>query len=73
MRVDAGVHGVLGIACLVGLSLYVLGFIDWGARGIALFTLCGFVWLLVVITGIAAEQRDRPRRGQHHPNESEPD
>jgi hypothetical protein len=30
MRVDAGVHGVLGIACLVGLSLYVLGFIDWG-------------------------------------------
>jgi hypothetical protein len=73
MRVDAGVHGVLGIACLVGLSLYVLGFIDWGARGIALFTLCGFVWLLVVITGMAAEQRDRPRRTQHRSEKSDSD
>jgi len=74
MRVDAGVHGVLGIACLVGLSLYVLGFIDWGARGIALFTLCGFVWLLVVITGMAAEQRDRsPRRPQRRQEPDPPD
>jgi hypothetical protein len=73
MRVDAGVHGVLGIACLVGLSLYVLGFIDWGARGVALFTLCGFVWLLIVITGVAAEQRDRPRRLPQRPDKSESD
>lgn len=62
MRVDAGVHGVLGVACLVGLSLYALGVIDWGARGVALFSLCGFVWLLVVITGVAADQRERPAR-----------
>ena len=62
MRVDAGVHGVLGIACLVGLSLYVFGAIDWGARGVALFTLLGFVWLLVVITGVAADQRRDHRR-----------
>ena len=62
MRVDAGVHGVLGVACLVGLSLCALGVIDWGTRGVALFALCGFVWLLVVVTGVAAEQRERPKR-----------
>jgi hypothetical protein len=71
MRVDAGVHGVLGIACLVGLSLNVLGVIDWGTRGVALFTLCGFVWLLVVVTGVAAEQRDRPKRRYPRQQESE--
>jgi hypothetical protein len=61
MRIDAGVNGVLGIACLVGLSLTVLGFIDLGTRGIALFTLLGFVWLLVAFTGLAAElRRQRP-------------
>jgi hypothetical protein len=63
MRVDAGVHGVLGTVCLVGLSLCVLGAIDWGARGVALFTLLGFVWILIVVTGLAAEQR---RRSQRH-------
>jgi hypothetical protein len=63
MRVDSGVHGVLGTACLVGLSLYTLGAIDWGARGVAFFTLLGFVWILVVLTGLAAELRQRaPRR-----------
>jgi hypothetical protein len=62
MRVDSGVHGVLGIVCLVGLSLYTLGTIDWGARGIAFFTLLGFVWVLVVLTGLAAEIRARHRR-----------
>ena len=61
MRVDAGVHGVLGTACLVGLSLYVFGAIDWGARGVALFTLLGFVWVLIVLTGLIAEQRRRPQ------------
>jgi hypothetical protein len=65
MRVDAGVHGVLGIACLVGLSLYSLGVIDWGARGVALFALLGFVWLLIVVTGLAAEHRRRSRRDDH--------
>jgi hypothetical protein len=53
MRVDAGVHGVLGTTCLVGLSLYVFGAIDWGSRGVALFTLLGFVWVLIVLTGLA--------------------
>ena len=62
MRVDAGVHGVLGTASLVGLSLYVLGAIDWGARGVALFTLLGFVWVLIVLTGLAAEQRRQSQR-----------
>ncbi len=62
MRVDGGVHGVLGTGCLVGLSLYTLGVIDWGARGVAFFTLLGFVWVLVVLTGLAAEIRDRHRR-----------
>ncbi len=62
MRVDAGVHGVLGTACLVGLSLYVFGAIDWGSRGVALFTLLGFVWVLIVLTGLAGEQRRRPER-----------
>jgi hypothetical protein len=62
MRVDAGVHGVLGTACLVGLSLYVFGAIDWGARGVALFTLLGFVWVLIVLTGLAGEQRRRVKR-----------
>jgi hypothetical protein len=57
MRVDAGVHGVLGTACLVGLSLYVFGAIDWGVRGVALFTLLGFVWVLIVLTGLAGDQR----------------
>jgi hypothetical protein len=47
---------------LVGLSLYTLGAIDWGARGVAFFTLLGFVWVLVVLTGLAAEIRNRPRR-----------
>ena len=73
MRVDAGVHGVLGIACLVGLSLYALGVIDWGSRGVALFALCGFVWLLVVITGMAAEQRERSSRRHQGAEETEPD
>jgi len=62
MRVDAGVHGVLGTACLVGLSLYVFGAIDWGARGVALFTLLGFVWVLIVLTGLAGEQRQQRRQ-----------
>jgi hypothetical protein len=70
MRVDAGVHGVLGTACLVGLSLYVLGAIDWGSRGIALFTLLGFVWVLIVLTGLAAEQRRRQHRYERHTEES---
>ena len=47
MRVEGGVHGVLGTTCLVGLSLYTFGAIDWGARGVAFFTLLGFVWVLV--------------------------
>jgi len=59
MRVDAGVHGVLGTSCLVGLSLYVFGAIDWGPRGVALFTLLGFVWVLIVLTGLAGAQRRR--------------
>ena len=62
MRVDAGVHGILGTACLVGLSLYVFGAIDWGARGVALFTLLGFVWVLIVLTGLAGEHRRRVQR-----------
>lgn len=62
MRVDAGVHGILGTACLVGLSLYVFGAIDWGSRGVALFTLLGFVWVLVVLTGLAGDQRRRAQR-----------
>ena len=62
MRVDGGVHGVLGTTCLVGLSLYTFGAIDWGARGVAFFTLLGFVWVLVVLTGLAAEIRNRPGR-----------
>jgi hypothetical protein len=62
MRVDAGVHGILGTACLVGLSLYVFGAIDWGSRGVALFTLLGFVWVLVVLTGLAGDQRRRTQR-----------
>lgn len=62
MRVDAGTHGVLGTTCLVGLSLYTLGAIDWGARGVAFFTLLGFVWVLIVLTGLAVEIRDRDRR-----------
>ena len=62
MRVDGGVHGVLGTTCLVGLSLYTFGVIDWGTRGVAFFTLLGFVWVLVVLAGLAAEIRDRPRR-----------
>ena len=62
MRVDRGVHGVLGTTCLVGLSLYTFGAIDWGARGVAFFTLLGFVWVLVLLTGLAAEIRDRSRR-----------
>ena len=70
MRVDAGVHGVLGTTCLVGLSLYVLGAIDWGSRGVALFTLLGFVWVLIVLTGLAAEQRRRPHRYEPHTRES---
>ena len=70
MRVDAGVHGVLGTTCLVGLSLYVLGAIDWGSRGIALFTLLGFVWVLIVLTGLAAEQRRRQQRYERHTEES---
>ena len=69
MRVDAGVHGVLGTTCLVGLSLYVLGAIDWGSRGIALFTLLGFVWVLIVLTGLAAEQRRRQDRYERRPEE----
>ena len=73
MRVDAGVHGILGITCLVGLSLYVLGVIDWGARGIALFTLCGFVWLLVVVSAVAVEQRENGRRQQKRREERERD
>jgi hypothetical protein len=71
MRVDAGVHGVLGIACLVGLSLYVFGAIDWGARGVALFTLLGFVWLLIVVAGLAAERR-RDLERQHEQTGKEP-
>jgi hypothetical protein len=70
MRVDAGVHGVLGTACLVGLSLYVFGAIDWGARGVALFTLLGFVWVLIVLTGLAAEQRRRPQQHEQHTRET---
>ena len=70
MRVDAGVHGVLGTTCLVGLSLYVLGGIDWGSRGVALFTLLGFVWVLIVLTGLAAEQRRRPPRYEQHTPET---
>ena len=62
MRVDAGVHGVLGTACLVGLSLYVFGAIDCGARGVALFTLLGFVWVLIVLTGLAGANRRATRR-----------
>jgi hypothetical protein len=62
MRVDAGVHGVLGTTCLVGLSLYVFGAIDWGSRGVALFTLLGFVWVLIVLTGLAGAQRRGPQR-----------
>ncbi len=69
MRVDAGVHGVLGTTCLVGLSLYVFGAIDWGARGVALFTLLGFVWVLIVLTGLAGEQRRRLPRYDQHPEE----
>ena len=60
MRVEGGVHGVLGTVCLVGLSLYTFGAIDWGARGVAFFTLLGFVWVLVVLTGLAAQIQDRP-------------
>jgi hypothetical protein len=71
MRVDAGVHGVLGTTCLVGLSLYVFGAIDWGSRGVALFTLLGFVWVLIVLTGLAAEQRRRPQRYEQHNPESD--
>jgi hypothetical protein len=63
----------MGVACLVGLSLYVLGIIDWGPRGVALFTLCGFVWLLVVITGMAAEQRERYSRRHQRTEHTEPD
>ena len=70
MRVDAGVHGVLGTTCLVGLSLYVLGAIDWGSRGVALFTLLGFVWVLIVLTGLAGEQRRRVQRYDQRPEES---
>jgi hypothetical protein len=70
MKVDAGVQGVLGTTCLVGLSLYVLGAIDWGARGIALFTLLGFVWVLIVLTGLAAEQRRRQQWYERHTEES---
>ena len=70
MRVDAGVHGVLGTTCLVGLSLSVLGAIDWGSRGVALFTLLGFVWVLIVLTGLAAEQRRRPHRYEPNTRES---
>jgi hypothetical protein len=44
------------------LSLYVFGAIDWGARGVALFTLLGFVWVLIVLTGLAGEQRRRTYR-----------
>ena len=68
MRVDAGANGILGIVCLVGLTLYVLGVIDWGARGVALFTLLGFVWVLVILTAMSAEQRRQPR---HHGRSSE--
>ena len=72
MRVEGGVHGVLGTTCLVGWSLYTFGAIDWGARGVAFFTLLGFVWMLVVLTGLAAEIRHRPRqqpRGDDPPSE----
>jgi len=69
MRVDAGVHGVLGTASLVGLSLYVFGAIDWGPRGVALFTLLGFVWVLIVLTGLAGEQRRRPQRYEQRSEE----
>ena len=64
MRVDAGVHGVLGTACLVGLSLYVFGAIDWGSRGVALFTLLGFVWVLVVLATVSGwpDQRHEQER-----------
>ena len=73
MRVDAGVNGILGIVCLVGLILTVLGVIDWGSRGVALFTLAGFVWVIVVLTALAAEQRPRSRRHEERPEESAPD
>jgi len=69
MKVDAGVHGLLGTACLVGLSLYVFGAIDWGSRGVALFTLLGFVWVLIVLTSLAGERR-RPYRYDHGSEEN---
>ena len=69
MRIDAGVNGIFGIVCLVGLSLTALGFIDLGTRGVALFTLLGFVWLLVAFTGLAAELRRRKQRPDRRTDE----
>jgi hypothetical protein len=53
MRVDSGVHGVLGGVCLVGLSR-TLGTIDWGAE-VSLSSRCSGSFGCSSPTGLAAE------------------
>ena len=53
--------GFLSYVSLGGLALIASGLLAWGAQGLALFTLLGFIWIFAVVTSLGGERsRNQP-------------